>query len=145
MQRWRQIVYHVLAFWFAVYKQWKFHTLGILRALGMGDELMSWWRKIPHPTYGNCGGGTLDCELGNHQPIDEMDELFLEHDTNLWLTEQLDFNYERWRGKLEADQILIDGLKSLDVKKLKRPIYGRMYRLGAITVFSARARWASFA
>lgn len=106
---------------------------------------MSWWRSLWHPTYGNCGGGSLDCELGNHKPVDEMDELFLEHDTNLWLASQLDTHFEQRRAKLDADKVLLEGLKNVDVGKLKYPIYGRLYRFCAIAVFSVRLRWASSA
>ena len=90
------------------------------------------WRKIPHPTYGNCGGGKLDCS-GGGTPIDAMDEAFLMHDINLYAARQMDTDAEMEMAAQDADRILVKTLKRTKV----RGWYANLYRIGAIMVF----RW----
>lgn len=87
-------------------------------------------RGIWHPTYGKCGGAVKDCST--RPPIDLMDQLFAEHDQNLYQTEFLD-EPERTLYRAAADIELARGLRELDPKTLS--FYGRIYRRMAMMVF----------
>lgn len=93
--------------------------------------LAALFRWIPTPTYGKCGGAKKDCSI--KPPIDPMDELFQEHDQNLYMARQLSFSDGRDKAEKEADSILKEGLKKIDPKSLS--LYGRIYRRLAILVF----------
>lgn len=92
---------------------------------------LDWFRWIPTPKYGKCGGAEKDCSPS--KPVDEMDLLFDEHDDNLYLANQLVSYYERKSARREADRILGKGLRKLDAKKLS--LYGRVYRRFAMLIF----------
>ena len=84
------------------------------------------WRLLPHPHYGNWGGGNN----GNgKKPIDIMDSYFRKHDT---LLKRASSKQER----IKADIILVRDLKKISNKSLKRPIYGRLYKYGTIFIFT---------
>jgi len=93
-------------------------------------SIASLFRNIPHPKYGKCGGAKLDCSP--KPPKDEMDELFEDHDINLFQADQLP-KEERKSARKEADKILYEGLKKLDASKLNW--YGKLYRQMAMVVF----------
>ena len=86
------------------------------------------WRKLPHPTYGNYGGRKNKGKI-NNLPIDWMDEAFKFHDSDLNLAKNKD-------QIKKADKVLLKKLKKGSNKELKYPIYGRIYRLGSILIFS---------
>ena len=91
-----------------------------------------WLRKLGKflPNYGECGGYSVSC--APKRPKDEMDELFQQHDMNLFASDQLPPE-ERKIARKESDRILYEGLKSLDVKKIS--LYGKLYRQVAMVVF----------
>lgn len=94
-------------------------------------SLASLFRWVPTPGYGKCGGKNKDCSIA---PVkDDMDDLFYEHDMNLYGAHQIENNFERKLAEKECDRILHDGLKKLDPSKLNW--YGKIYRLGALMVF----------
>lgn len=82
------------------------------------------FKKIPTPKYGNFGGAGHS--MFGRKPIDPMDELFKDHDESYFSG-----------GELSADITLVQGLTKLDKSTLMYPIYGKVYRLGAIIVFKA--------
>jgi hypothetical protein len=110
--------------------------------------------KMPHPSYGRCGGSDLVCSEDD-DPIDSLDRLFQEHDMNFELIDHLMFSLwkdhfipmkcngcdfcgrevveVRHKLRKEADEVLYLGLKRLNPKKLSW--YGRLYRWGAMKVF----------
>lgn len=94
-------------------------------------SLADWFRKFPTPTYGKCGGAKKDCSP--KRPKDEMDELFEQHDMNLYAADQLTTHFEQKAARKEADKILYEGLKKVNSKKLS--LYGRFYRQIAMVVF----------
>lgn len=61
-----------------------------------------------------------------------MDELFEQHDMNLYSGDQLS-GPERKIARKEADRILYEGLKKLDSSKLGW--YGKAYRRVAMVIF----------
>ena len=61
-----------------------------------------------------------------------MDELFEDHDINLYGADQLP-EEDRKIARRESDKILFEGLKNLDSKKLS--LYGKLYRRVAMAVF----------
>ena len=85
------------------------------------------WRSIPHPNYGNYGGAKngSDTKL---DPIDWMDRAFMFHDLEL---KKATKDYQ----KDEADCNLYFKLRDGDPNTLKYPIYGKIYRIGALIVF----------
>jgi hypothetical protein len=87
------------------------------------------WRKLPHPTYGNYGGRK---QVGGEfiEPIDWMDEAFRLHDLELYFA---GFNSTL---RDQADCNLVRRLLEGDSNKLKRPIYGRLYRHVATLIFA---------
>lgn len=93
-------------------------------------SIAEWFRKFPTPTYGKCGGAAKSC--APKKPKDEMDELFEQHDMNLYLADQLP-KEERKIARKEADKILYEGLKKLDTSKIS--LYGKLYRQVAMVVF----------
>ena len=93
-------------------------------------SLASLFRWIPTPTYGKCGGAKKDCSPS--KPRDEMDELFEQHDMNLYASDQLPEN-ERKLARKEADKILYEGLRKVNGSKLN--LYGKIYRRIAMVVF----------
>lgn len=96
--------------------------------------LPEWLRRLGKflPDYGSCGGYSISC-APPPKPVDEMDELFAQHDMNLYSTNQLVSYYEREAARREADRILGQGLRKLDAKKLS--LYGRAYRRFAMLIF----------
>lgn len=95
--------------------------------------MFEWMRKLWHPKYGKCGGASRDCSPS--KPIDKLDELFAEHDSNLYLSDQLDNDEERKKARHEADQILAKGLRS-DLGELSWK--GKIYREMAKIVFRVK-------
>lgn len=95
-----------------------------------------WLRKIPHPTYGNCGGGNLDCSFSG-SPVDKMDQCFMEHDFNMYSARQMDTPEEVKSATKEADKILGKQLRA-EAKLLPyyRTMYGVVYNRAARLVFS---------
>lgn len=90
------------------------------------------WRDIPHPTYGHYGGASKKCDKGCHTPIDWMDAAFKQHDQNL---------KDNKITRMTIDTMLVDALLKGKAKKLARPIYGRLYRVACITIFTAVHIW----
>ena len=90
---------------------------------------MSWWRALPHPTYGNFGGAenTGDRKL---EPVDWMDMAFKRHDLSLKKAK------DNKRLIKEADCRLLRNLRRGDSTELDYFVYGRIYRLGATLLFS---------
>ena len=84
------------------------------------------WRSIPHPTYGNYGGYSK--ESTEKLPIDQMDYYFKIHDFELSIANNK-------LEKYEADSHLFENLKNVELNELARPIYGRIYWLGALLLF----------
>lgn len=97
-----------------------------------------WVRKLPHPTYGQCGGGELDCSISGH-PIDKMDECFMWHDMDLFAARQLDTPEEIEYAKKAADRLL--GIRLRNEKDLipyARQYYGMIYNRFARMIFKAQ-------
>ena len=88
--------------------------------------MQPWVRKLPHFTYGKCGGGRKDCAISDANPIDWMDRAFRAHDKQLWRA-------RTQKGIDQADRRLARKLRKGDPKKLGW--YGKIYRLGAMMVF----------
>jgi len=85
------------------------------------------WRKIPHPTYGNFGGREKRAGSGK-KPIDWMDAVFEKHDLELKAAKnEVEVD--------EADCMLVERLLEGNPKELLFPIYGRIYRWGALIIF----------
>lgn len=78
--------------------------------------MSEWFRKIPHPSYGNyCGRNNQNKWQDNVKPIDELDHSCRLHD---------------WTGD---DKLFLDLLST----KLKiSSIYGHIYRAIAYIIFS---------
>lgn len=95
-----------------------------------------WVRKIPTPTYGNCGGGNLDCSATG-KPIDKMDACFMEHDMNCESANQATEDpEERAKLKAEGDRILGAQLRNeKDLLPYAKPIWGPIFNRGARLVF----------
>ena len=90
------------------------------------------WRRIPHPSYGNYGGALNKCKRKCDDPIDWMDDAFKQHDDDL--------GDNRMSGMV-ADTLLVDALLAGNVKDLDRPLYGRVYRIGCIIIFTVMHIW----
>jgi len=77
-------------------------------------------KRLPHPGYGHYGGYYVRCGNKKHNrcptPVDSMDKEFQKHDQGM------------------SNKDLVKGLKKLDAKEFS--LYGKLYRLGAIGVFS---------
>lgn len=95
--------------------------------------LPEWVRRLGRfdPGYGKCGGYSKDCSP--NKPVDQMDELFQEHDYSLWLANQVQDKKERELARDEADKLLGEGLRKVDPKKLSWK--GRIYRRFAMIIF----------
>lgn len=90
--------------------------------------MSEFWRKIPHPTYGNYGGKRKTGNNYTATPIDPMDYLFRLHDMTLLYNEDP-------LSRALADISLFNGLKDIKNKDLAKPIYGRFFKYGCIAVF----------
>lgn len=88
------------------------------------------WRSIPHPHYGNYGGGSNKGRDYTKNPIDEMDAYFKLHDLEL-----LDANGNKVKEYL-ADSTLFLNLVGVELNELAYPFYGRLYWFGATVVFA---------
>lgn len=86
------------------------------------------WRDIPHPNYGNYGGGN-NTGAPPVKPVDLMDSYFMEHD---FLLKKAATSEE----KREADKALLKNLKKVTYMDLKYPTYGTLYKLGCQLVFN---------
>lgn len=94
-----------------------------------------WIRELPHPAYGNCGGGKLDCSLSG-MPIDKMDECFQHHDMNLYSARQLGTEEEIKSAEKEADIILGQQLRNeKELLPYAHKFYGRIYNRFARLIF----------
>lgn len=89
-----------------------------------------WWQYL-FPCYGNWGGPGYSAGCWNNDPsltdwsvdgVDDMDRLFKAHD----------FIYQTGGDMDAADRELVARLKVLHVRGLK----ARLYRIGAIVIFS---------
>lgn len=89
----------------------------------------SWWRKIPHPSYGNWGGRTNTHEFDGNEPkpIDKLDKCFLRHDKALRHSKSP-------KGERQADKRLHRCTKKVKVKG----IYANLYRIACIIIFKRR-------
>ena len=92
--------------------------------------LPKWLTKIPHPTYGNCCGASLECqESGN--PVDAQDCACVQHDMNLFFADQQDEPL-RTEMRNEAHRIFGSDLRE-DLNpyyhKLWGPTFNRLARL----------------
>lgn len=94
-----------------------------------------WWQRLI-PRYGNWGGVGWSAGRWNNDPaatdwtvppVDAMDALFKAHDRA----------YQTGACRIEADRLMVGGLREVGVKGL----YARLYRGGAMAVFSAHALW----
>lgn len=89
------------------------------------------WRKLPHPTYGNYGGRN---KIGGKylEPIDWMDEAFQRHDIELY--------FAGFNSTLidEADCNLVTRLLAGKTNKLKHKVYGRIYWLATLLIFTIK-------
>lgn len=65
-----------------------------------------WWRKIPHPTIGPCGGASKDCAI-RREDLDPLQQLFYDHDNGL---REAQSEEEREM----VDQFLHEALKTFD-------------------------------
>lgn len=81
-----------------------------------------WWRRIPHPQYGNYGGAKR-----HKDPVDKMDKLFKIHDRNIEKAVTK-------KDREEADKKLGVGLRR-DLRPYKRKIYGPVYHWFAKLIF----------
>lgn len=86
------------------------------------------WRDIWHPSYGNYGGGYKTSKVCCVDPIDEMDTLFKIHDIEIINSTN---DYEKYL----ADSALFSGLKDLDIKSIKIPVYGHLYLVSCLFIF----------
>ena len=80
-------------------------------------DVLKW--KMPHPTYGKCGGSDLICS-DDDEPIDAMDRLFQEHDMNFalideyiradnyWIPLHHLFDEEDWEKEFEKCETLYE-------------------------------------
>ena len=96
--------------------------------MGLKRGLTSWLgnaiKRLPHPGYGNYGGYYVRCKTNekrkkNHRcpvPIDKLDKQFQKHDKGM------------------SNKDLVKNLKKMSPRGLSP--YGKLYRVGAITVFS---------
>ncbi len=86
----------------------------------------SWWRRIPHPKYGNWGGmgNTHKFDGTEPKPIDKLDKCFLKHDKAL-------SKAKTPKGEKQADKRLSECAKQAD----KLPFYGKLYRMAVIIIF----------
>lgn len=87
------------------------------------------WRLIPHPTYGNFGGA-YNTSHKRINPIDWMDKVFKDHDISLKK------NKNNKENRKKADLEMLNKLKEGCPTKLYYKLYGRLYRLGTIMIFS---------
>lgn len=93
----------------------------------MKDNLfLKFFRWLPHPTYGKCGGASKDCS--DKPPLDWMDMAFAKHDNDLYEAKS---NADKYMADLKLAYALREG----DPKEL--PFYGKVYRLMAMMVFRA--------
>lgn len=95
----------------------------------------NWLRTWPHPSYGHCGGGELDCSLSG-EPVDDMDRDFMYHDIDLYAARQLDSQEEIAYAEQAADRLLGIRLRA-GYKRYARPFYGPLYRQMAMLIFRA--------
>lgn len=86
--------------------------------------MIDFFRWLPHPTYGKCGGAGKDCS--KKPPLDWMDMAFAEHDNAMYDAKS------KW-DRTEADLVLAHALRDGDPKQLT--LYGRIYRRLAMMVF----------
>lgn len=104
-----------------------------------------WWRKIPHPTYGNWGGRLKTdpdwTDDYSPEPFDKMDALFEDHDINLRQIELADLDeYEGKIARIEADVVLGQGLQE-DLRPYLYPnrflgqFYGPAYHSASKIIF----------
>lgn len=99
---------------------------------------MSFWRKIPHPTYGNYGGAKARCNSAQKRvcpmPVDEMDACFQAHDEDLRKARQDLNEYMVERKEEAADKRLARGLRE-DLRPYFYPVWGPIYRRLAMCIF----------
>jgi hypothetical protein len=88
------------------------------------------WRRLPHPYYGNYGGASNHGENYTLPPIDEMDRAFKKHDISLLLSLTSEEIFE-------SDWELVKNLLKINIFTLKKPIYGKIYWLFCLYIFSA--------
>ena len=67
---------------------------------------LDWFRYIPHPHYGNYGGGRNKCDESCPTPVDWADEKFQAHDSNLKKAKAEKRWYKRLMKKYSADRKL---------------------------------------
>ena len=95
--------------------------------------MFNWVRKLPHPTYGKCGGASKDCSTT--PPRDWMDIAFKEHDEDLKIASEEKTEVLRKVARKGADRKLAKALRKGDSKKLNRKIYGPIYLFFSKLIF----------
>ena len=93
--------------------------------------MFNWFRWIPHPKYGKCGGRSRDCS--EKPPRDWMDLAFENHDENLYIASFCEDEENRRFLEKQADKKLGIDLRKGNPKELK--LWGRIYRRMAMIIF----------
>jgi hypothetical protein len=103
-----------------------------------------WWRKIPHPAYGNWGGLRRTdpdfCDDEIPAPFDKMDEAFMYHDIELREADHLEDEVARLVARKAGDRKLGRALRD-PIHPFCYPssglgkFYGPVYQAGAKLIF----------
>jgi len=89
--------------------------------------MIKWFRKIPHPSYGNwCGAKNTHIAWDGKKPIDKMDRACRYHDFKLR-------SAINKKEELKADAYLWKRMKKIKPKTLS--LYGKLYRRCCLIIF----------
>lgn len=97
--------------------------------------MSEFWRKLPHPIYGNYGGRTNTNKICCKPPIDILDAYFSVHDL------ALDAANNNRLKEYYADYELYFNLKEVEMNEIKIPIYGHLYFIFSLFIFGIIAKF----
>lgn len=89
--------------------------------------MLEWLRKIPHPTYGTCGGARKDCSI-RREKLDPLDQIFFDHDNELDLANTPEQRQVADRKLNQAIRALTEeDYKKISMLQWKWPFFRRWY------------------